>query len=126
MLTTDVLQQFNTQFYERVAVLSSSINYFRWVLGQEEPLIFHHLRHQLTHPYAIKPVPRAPTPIRPIHNPMPEIIDTAAALRHDSQRGFSGNQNAVLTKNERVPDEVVERSNSFKCLYSNRVHGARG
>ena len=39
-----------------------------------------HLRHQLKHPYAMKPVLSSQTTIRPIHNPMPENIDTAATF----------------------------------------------
>ena len=41
--------------------------------------VIHHLLHQITNPYAIKPVPPPHTPIPPVHNPRPEIIDTAAA-----------------------------------------------
>ena len=36
-----------------------------------------HYQHS-KYPYAIKPVPPAPSPIQPIHNPTLEKIDTAA------------------------------------------------
>ena len=39
------------------------------IYDQWDVYIIHHLLHQLTNPYAIKPVPPAPRPIRPIHKP---------------------------------------------------------
>ena len=42
--------------------------------------IIHHLLHQLTNPYEIKPVLLSQTTIRPVHNLTLEIIDTAAQV----------------------------------------------